>query len=76
MMMNRIILMAMGMFAQATAIRIIGFGYILGNDIDDFGCKPSSGYTWCNETDTCIPINEICSRMIISQLNQTLLQTE
>lgn len=27
--------------------------YIVGNDIDEHGCKPSTGYTWCPSTGQC-----------------------
>ncbi len=77
-MMNRITyfaLMAMGMIAQASAIRIIGLGYILGDDADEYGCKASTGYTWCNETESCVPINQVCSKFIEFQLNQSLFET-
>ena len=53
---------------SATAIRILGFAYanddvglILGSDRDQWGCIPTAGYTWCNESQSCIPINQICS---------------
>lgn len=26
----------------------------LGNDTDEYGCKPSAGYSWCNVTQKCI----------------------
>ena len=45
----------------ATAIRILGVGVLLGGDEDEYGCKPSTGYTWCNETQSCIPMNQVCS---------------
>lgn len=44
----------------ATSIRIMGMAFLLGGDEDAYGCKPSAGYVWCNETDSCIPINQIC----------------
>lgn len=53
---------------SATAIRILGVvlgdddvGLILGSDRDQWGCIPTAGYTWCNETQSCLPINQICS---------------
>ena len=53
---------------SANAIRVLGviFGddhvnLIMGSDRDEWGCIPTAGYTWCNETDSCIPINQICS---------------
>lgn len=48
--------------AQTVAIRIIGVEYMLfGGDYDVNGCKPSAGYTWCNETGNCIPMNQVCT---------------
>ena len=53
---------------SANAIRLFGIlfdndnvGLILGSDKDEWGCIPTAGYTWCNETESCIPINQICS---------------
>ena len=53
---------------SANAIRILGLlleenglGLIVGSDKDEWGCIPSAGYTWCNETESCLPINQICS---------------
>jgi hypothetical protein len=28
-------------------------GRILGGDLDEWGCKASAGYSWCNQTETC-----------------------
>lgn len=50
--------------ATAQATRIIGI--LFGDDADEWGCKPSTGYVWCNETQDCIPMNELCVA-----LNQT-----
>ena len=61
------------LFTYAVSIRIMGMmliqpqddedtlGLILGSDKDQWGCIPTAGYTWCNETESCIPINQICS---------------
>jgi len=53
---------------SANAIRVLGLlfeddslGIIVGSDKDEWGCMPSAGYTWCNETESCLPINQICS---------------
>lgn len=27
---------------------------LVGGDIDEHGCKPSTGYTWCEEEQTCV----------------------
>ena len=27
-------------------------GRILGGDLDEWGCKASAGYSWCNQTET------------------------
>lgn len=59
--MNRLLILLGLCTAQAVAIRIIGIEYMLfGGDYDENGCKPSAGYTWCNETNSCIPMNELC----------------
>ena len=54
--------------ASANAIRVLGIlfndddvGLIMGSDKDQWGCIPTAGYTWCNETQSCLPINQICS---------------
>lgn len=69
--MNNIILGALAIASVATtanAIRILGIifhdddvGLIMGSDRDQWGCIPTAGYTWCNDTQSCIPINQICS---------------
>lgn len=53
---------------SANAIRVLGvlfeedgLGLIVGSDKDEWGCITSAGYTWCNETESCLPINQICS---------------
>ena len=53
---------------SANAIRVLGLlfeddslGIIVGSDKDEWGCIPSAGYAWCNETESCLPINQICS---------------
>ena len=59
--MNRLLVLLGLCTAQAVAIRIIGIEYMLfGGDYDENGCKPSAGYMWCNETDSCIPMNQSC----------------
>ena len=69
--MKNILLVALMIASVATsvnAIRILGIlfneddvGLILGSDRDQWGCIPTAGYTWCNETQSCLPINQICS---------------
>ncbi len=62
--MSRFMLLALGILNAtyvATAIRVFGWTVILGDDEDAYGCKPSAGYVWCNETDSCIPMNQVCT---------------
>jgi len=33
---------------------------LMGGDRDEYGCIQSAGYSWCNETDTCVSANELC----------------
>jgi len=61
-------LMIASVATSVNAIRILGVlfneddvGLILGSDRDQWGCIPTAGYTWCNETQSCLPINQICS---------------
>lgn len=57
----RSILLFLGLVQSVLAVRIIGIEYLLfGGDYDENGCKPSAGYIWCNETQDCIPINQLC----------------
>lgn len=63
--MNKLLFLGMTMLAQAQAIRIIGI--LFGDDADEWGCKPSTGYTWCNETQECIPMNEICGLLLFNE---------
>ena len=75
--MNRFILaLALGV-TQAMAIRIIGIEYLLfGGDYDENGCKPSAGYVWCNETVSCIPMNQVCGQDILyTEIDQNLTLT-
>lgn len=75
--MNRLVLLGLCAITQTVAIRIIGIEYFLfGGDYDEYGCKPSAGYTWCNETGECIPMNQVCALDIPSiALNLTLPPT-
>ena len=69
--MKNILLSALVIASVATsvnAIRVLGIlfndddvGLIMGSDRDQWGCIPTAGYTWCNETQSCLPINQICS---------------
>lgn len=44
---------------------------IVGNDIDEYGCIPSAGYTWCEVKNKCIRIwEEECN--ISNDLNENL----
>ena len=56
------LLLLANLVTYVTAIRIMGI--LLGSDKDEWGCIPTAGYVWCNETDSCIPINEVCSNFI------------
>ncbi len=29
-------------------------GIMVGNDTDEYGCKPSAGYSWCESKQKCI----------------------
>jgi hypothetical protein len=59
--MNRLLFVLSLCAVQTVAVRIIGIEYMLfGGDYDDNGCKPSAGYIWCNETESCIPMNQLC----------------
>lgn len=61
---NLLVTLAFATLVQTAAIRIIGV--LFGNDYDENGCKPSAGYTWCNETQSCLPMNQVCSEEIPS----------
>ena len=56
--MNRLLILMGICTVQSVAFRIIDV--ILGGDYDENGCKPSAGYVWCNETNSCIPMNQLC----------------
>jgi hypothetical protein len=32
----------------------------LGGDRDANGCITSAGYTWCDVTETCVSVNQLC----------------
>jgi hypothetical protein len=55
--------------AMASAIRVLGIQFILGGDEDEYGCKGSAGYTWCNETDSCIPMNQLCTVLNLEDID-------
>jgi hypothetical protein len=69
--MKKFLISALALATLATstdAIRLFGIlfdndnvGLILGSDKDEWGCIPSAGYTWCNDTQSCLPINQVCS---------------
>jgi hypothetical protein len=61
-------LMVANVITYVAAARVMGLffseddvGILLGSDKDEWGCIPTAGYVWCNETSTCIPINEVCA---------------
>jgi hypothetical protein len=33
---------------------------LVGWDEDDFGCNAAAGYNYCNVTDNCIHVTELC----------------
>ena len=62
------LLMIANVITYVSAIRVMGLffgqddvGILLGSDKDEWGCIPTAGYVWCNETASCIPINEVCA---------------
>ena len=48
------------LFAYASAIRLFGIHVILGDDLDEHGCKSSAGYYFCEHTDLCTPVAVNC----------------
>jgi hypothetical protein len=47
---SRTVLFALYMLSCSTLVLA---GRILGGDLDEWGCKESAGYAWCNQTETC-----------------------
>lgn len=33
---------------------------LVGNDADEYGCRPSAGQVWCEAVASCLPMNEVC----------------
>jgi hypothetical protein len=33
---------------------------IIGYEPDEFGCNSAAGYLYCNHTDNCIHVTELC----------------
>lgn len=56
---NQLFFLASTAVIQTAAIRILGI-VMFGDDLDDYGCKSSAGYRWCNETSNCLHVSEIC----------------
>lgn len=57
----RLALVGLLALGTAQAIRVIGIDMLMwGGDYDEYGCKPSTGYTWCNTTQECVSINYLC----------------
>ena len=50
--------------SPATTTRMLGMGQLLGEDVDEFGCRPSTGYTWCSQREACIPQWEACDSIL------------
>ena len=46
----RMALIALYMLSSSAVILA---GRILGGDLDEWGCKGSAGYSWCEESQTC-----------------------
>lgn len=48
------------LFAYASAIRLYGLHMILGDDVDQYGCKGSAGYYYCEQTKLCTHVSVNC----------------
>lgn len=46
----RMALLALYMISSSTLVLA---GRILGGDLDEWGCKLSAGYSWCENSQTC-----------------------
>ena len=66
---TRLAFISLQYVTMASAARLIGLQFIFGGDEDEYGCKGSAGYSWCNKTDSCIPANEICSVLTIEGIS-------
>lgn len=47
-------------FLLINTLYVVAASRILGGDRDEYGCIHSAGYTWCNETKSCVSANHIC----------------
>jgi hypothetical protein len=47
---GRMALLALYMLSSSA---IVMAGRILGGDLDEWGCKASAGYSWCEESQSC-----------------------
>ena len=52
--MLRYLILASMFTYYTTAIRL------MGGDRDDYDCISSAGYSWCNYSDSCVSVNELC----------------
>jgi hypothetical protein len=59
--MLRYIAFASIFFYQIMAARLLNpSDMMVGADRDEFGCITSAGYSWCDYTQTCESIDELC----------------
>lgn len=50
---------------------------LLGNDVDEYGCKNSAGYSWCEEKQKCLRVwEESCADSINDFLNEINTKTD
>ena len=52
--MYKIVFLLLNTLYMVTASRL------LGGDRDEYGCITSAGYKWCNETNSCVSVNQLC----------------
>ena len=46
---------------QVAAARLLRDNdYLVGTDRDEYGCIHSAGYRWCQFTESCVSMNELC----------------
>ena len=54
---------------------IIDPNILVGNDSDEYGCKGSAGYSWCENKSRCIrPFEENCTMIDLNQSSNISLQ--
>ena len=59
------VFMASMLMYKVAAIRLLGNPtLIIGGHKDENGCLVSAGYKWCNYTESCVSVNEICMPQI------------